>query len=124
VQWAPFTITVAINHAPVLTTADTTIPYGRSVAASSLFSVSDADGNSMIRNQLWDSTNDPNSGHFIVNGQVQPAWTVIDITAAQLAQTSFVAGTVGDGIQIRSFDGLAWNAADTVRWSPFHVTAS
>ncbi|HET7086181.1 MAG TPA: hypothetical protein VFI23_15500 [Rhizomicrobium sp.] len=122
VRWAPFTVTVPVNHAPVLTTADKVIGHGQSVAASSLFTVSDPDGDSMTRYQLWDSTNDPNSGHFVVNGVAQPAWTVIDITAAQLAQTSFVAGTVGDGIQIRASDGAAWSAADTVRWAPFTVT--
>jgi peptidase M10/serralysin-like protein len=122
VRWAPFTVIVPPNHAPVLTTADITLTHGQSVSASSLFTVSDADGDTMIRYQLWDSTNDPNSGHFVVNGVAQAAWTVIDIAAAQLAQTSFVAGTVGDGIQIRAFDGTDWSAADTVRWAPFTVT--
>ncbi|HET7086182.1 MAG TPA: M10 family metallopeptidase C-terminal domain-containing protein [Rhizomicrobium sp.] len=122
-RWSPFTVSVPANHAPVLTTTDITIPHGQSVAASSLFTVSDTDGDAMTRYQLWDSTNDPNSGHFIVGGVAQSAWTVIDVTAAQLAQTSFVAGTVGDNLQIRAFDGLSWSAADTVRWAPFHVTA-
>jgi hemolysin type calcium-binding protein len=122
VRWAPFNVSVSANHAPVLTTANTTLNHGQSVAASSLFSVSDADGDAMTRYQLWDSTNDPNSGNFVVNGVVQPAWTVIDITSPQLTQTSFVAGTVGDGIQIRAFDGAAWSAADNVRWAPFAVS--
>ncbi|HET7085131.1 MAG TPA: M10 family metallopeptidase C-terminal domain-containing protein [Rhizomicrobium sp.] len=126
VRWAPFTVTVPVNHAPVLTTSDTTVPHGQSVPASSLFTVSDPDGDAMTRYQLWDSTNTPNSGYFVVNGQVQPAWTVIDITAAQLAQTSFVAGNplgTSDGIQIRAFDGAAWSAADNARWAPFTITA-
>jgi hemolysin type calcium-binding protein len=122
VQWAPFTVTVPVDNAPVLTTSNKNMTQGQSVAASSLFSVTDADGDAMTRYQLWDSTNDPNSGYFVVNGVAQAAWTVIDITAAQLAQTSFVAGTVGDGIQIRAFDGAAWSAADTVQWAPFTVT--
>ena len=46
---------------------------------------------------------------------------MIDITPAQLAQTSFLAGTVGDSLQIRAFDGYTWSAADSAAWAPFHI---
>ena len=52
----------------------------------------------------------------------EAAGTIIEITAADLAQTSFVAGTVGDSLQIRAFDGYACCAPDTSSWAPFHVT--
>src|SRR5207248_2469242 len=92
-----------------------------SYALSSLISVSDADGDAMIRYQLYDNTADPSSGNFVVGGQVQPARMVIDLTAAQFAQTSLVTGTVNDDLQIRAFDGLAWSAADNASWSPFTI---
>jgi len=74
--------------------------------------------------QLWDSTADPSSGHFVVNGVAQAAGTVIGVTAAQFSQTTFVTGTVGDSLQIRAFDGRAWSAADNAAWAPFHINVS
>src|SRR5207253_3112525 len=93
VRWSPFNINVAANNAPVVTTADKSATHGQVFALSSLFSVSDADGDTITRYQLWDGTADPLSGHFVINGVAQPERAVIDITAAQVAQTSFVAGT-------------------------------
>jgi hypothetical protein len=124
VAWSPFTITVPANRAPVVTTADLNRAANQNLMLSSLFSITDADGDAMTRYQLWDSTRDANSGHFMVAGAAQAAGTVIDISAAQLAQTSFLTGPSGpmsDGLQIRAFDGLAWSAADTAAWSPFHI---
>ncbi len=90
---------------------------------SSLFQVTDADNDTITRYELWDSTRDPNSGSFFIGSAKQGMpGTIIDITAAQLAQTSFVTGTVGDSLQIRAFDGYAWSADDTAAWSPFHVS--
>jgi hypothetical protein len=120
-DWAPFNIGPAVNHAPVLTTADTRIAAGQTLALSSLVSVSDGDGDAMTRYQLYDNSSDPNSGHFVVNGQVQASRMVIDLTAAQAAQTSFVTGTVNDNLQIRVFDGRAWSAADSADWAPFNI---
>ena len=120
--WSPFTVSVPVNHPPVVTTANVTEPRNTTVALSSLFSVSDADGDTITQYQLWDSTRDPASGHFAVSGAAQAAGTVITISAAQLAQTSFVTGTVGDSLQIRAFDGTAWSAADNAAWSPFMVS--
>ncbi|HWU54907.1 MAG TPA: hypothetical protein VN175_05345, partial [Rhizomicrobium sp.] len=120
-NWAPFTITVPADNAPVMTTTNLRVTAGQTLALSSLFSVSDADGDSMTRYQLWDSTADPNSGHFVINGVTMAASTVIDITAAQLAQTSFATGSVNDNLQIRAFDGIAWSAADSAPWAPFTI---
>ncbi len=88
--WAPFTISVPMNHAPVVITSNKSETHGATLALSSLFSFSDADGDAATKYQLWDSTRDSSSGHFVIAGQTQLAATVIEITAAQLAQTSFV----------------------------------
>jgi len=120
--WAPFTISVLANNAPVVTTSNITRAHLQTFALSSLFSVSDADGDTMTRYQLWDAGRDPTSGHFVVNGVAQAAGTIIDISAAQLAQTSFVTGAIGDALQIRAFDGIAWSARDNAAWAPFNVS--
>jgi hypothetical protein len=123
-SWAPFNVNVTSYTAPTLTIADQAAHQGDTLALSGFVSVNDPDGDTMTRYQLWDSTGDPNSGHFSVNGQTQSASTVIDITAAQFAQTSFVAGSIGDSLQIRAFDGVSWTAADNASWSPFHINVS
>ena len=120
--WAPFLVTPPINHAPVVTTTPKTSAGGQTLTLSSLFSVSDPDNDTITKYQLWDGTRDPNSGHFAINGQTQSAGTIIDVSAAQLAQTTFVTGTVADSLQIRAFDGALWSAADTASWAPFTVS--
>ena len=122
-NWAPFTIGPTVNHAPVVTTADVTTTPGQTLSLASLMTVSDADNDAMTRYQLYDNSSNPNSGHFVINGVAQSARTVIDISAAQFAQTSFLTGTLDDDIQVRAFDGRAWSAADNANWAPFHITA-
>ena len=61
---------------------------------SSLFTGNDADGNALTY-YLYDSNTAANSGHFVVNGKEVPAQTIYKVTAAQLAQTTFVAGANG-----------------------------
>ena len=119
--WSPFNVNVPLNHAPTVTTADITAGRNQTIAVSSLFSVNDSDGDPIRSYDLWDSTRDPNSGHFVVNGVAQSAATVIHVTAAQMAQTSFVTGSVSDSLQIRASDGIAWSAPDSAAWSPFHL---
>jgi autotransporter-associated beta strand protein len=123
-SWAPFTVSIPANNPPVVSTGSQNAMHGRTLALSSLFSVTDADGDAMTRYQLWDSTRDPLSGHFVVNGVAQAAGTVIDITAAQLGQTSFVTGEVSDSLQIRAFDGLSWSDADNASWQPFNISVT
>jgi hypothetical protein len=119
--WSPFTVSVPTYTLPSLTTQDVNATPGQALVLSSLFSVSDADGDTITAYQLWDSTRDLNSGHFVVNNAAQAAGTVIDITASQLAQTWFVAGAISDSLQIRAFDGAGWSAANNAVWSPFHI---
>ena len=102
-------------------TTSLTAHKNQTLALSSLFTVRDADGDTMTKYQLKDTTPGAASGYFTVNGVAQAAGTVIEITAGQLAQTSFVTGSVNDNLQIRAFDGTAWSASDFGSWSPFTV---
>ncbi|HWU55454.1 MAG TPA: hypothetical protein VN175_08120, partial [Rhizomicrobium sp.] len=123
VAWSPFSIGPTVNNLPVLTTHAPVYPnHFQTFSLSSLLSVTDADNDTMTRYQLWDGSRDPNSGHFVVNGQVMAAGTIIDITAAQAAQTSYVTGYLSDNLQIRAYDGFDWSAADNAAWAPFTVT--
>ena len=116
-DWKEFHLTPPVNHAPVVTVADQSVAKNASLAASSLFSVSDADGDAMTRYTFWDSTADATSGHFVVNGVAQGTKQTIMVSAAQLAQTTFQTGTTADDLWVQAYDGAAWSG-----WKEFHLT--
>ena len=83
--------------------------------------MSDADNDNdvMTKYQFWDSNPAATSGHFAINGQPQAPGQAIDMHAAQLDQTSFIAGSAAgvDQIWARAFDGWLWSD-----WHPLSVT--
>jgi hypothetical protein len=93
----------------------TTVP-SQTLAASNLFSASDPDGGTLTTYALWDSNT---NGHFAVGGVTQAANTEIDLTAAQLATTSYVSGNGTDQLFVRVNDGTAWSS-----WQAFTATGS
>jgi hypothetical protein len=118
--WQDFFVTAPTDSVPVVTPAATnyTATHGQDIAASSLFSVSDADNDTIIAYQFWDSTADPTSGYWVVGGVAQLAGRAIDVTPAQLAGATFQSGSGSDDLWIRASDGIAWSA-----WTEFHVNA-
>ena len=54
----------------------------------------------------------------MVGGVAQGANGAIDVTAAQLAGTTFQSGSGSDDLWVRANDGIAWGA-----WKEFHVNA-
>jgi hypothetical protein len=90
---------------------------GQSLPASSLFSGSDANGDTLTY-LVYDSNPAANSGHFVVNGTTVAAQTIYQMTAAQMAQATFVAGAAGttDYLYAEAFDGQVYSG-----WTEFHV---
>jgi len=117
--WTPFHVSAPTNHAPVATGANVTATHNQNISATSLFSVSDADGDAITKYQFWDSTSDALSGHFVVGGVAQGTSRNIDVTAAQLSSTTFQSGSVSDDLWVRAFDGAAWSD-----WKAIHVTGA
>ena len=115
-------LTITLDRPPVVTASNLALSVGHtSVAASSLFTASDPDGNALT---IYSFIDTGSSGHFVLNGVAQPDSTEIDVTGAQLAQLSYQGGPAGtvDTIQIRVGDGTlssAW-AGITVA-APAHV---
>ena len=63
--WKAFHVAAPVNNAPVAVVADpTNVAHGANPLASSLFSVSDVDGDTMAKYQFWDSTADAASGEL------------------------------------------------------------
>jgi hypothetical protein len=118
-----FHITAPANHPPVVTipSANVSASAGQVIAASSLFTATDAD-NDPLTYFLYDGT--ANGGHWVVNGVAVADQTVIALSAAQLAQTTFVAGAAGshDDLAVAAFDGQAYSNNTT--FSQFHVNVA
>jgi serralysin len=113
---ATASLTVTLERAPVVTATNVTLGSGQtSVAASSLFSVVDPDGNSIATYAFMDT----GPGHFVLNGVVEANNQEIDVTAAQLSQLTYqsVAGSSIDSVQVRVNDGTLWS-----NWTSFTVT--
>ncbi|MHC6151677.1 hypothetical protein ACVSQB_07760 [Bradyrhizobium elkanii] len=70
---------------------------------------------SMAQYQFWDSTPSASSGHWSIGGTAQPTGTAINVSAAQIASTTFQGGTVPDDLWVRTSDGISWSA-----WHEFH----
>ncbi|MEX6880718.1 hypothetical protein AB2C45_34170, partial [Pseudomonas aeruginosa] len=58
-----------------------------STLATSLFTASDSDGDTITQYGFWDTGG---NGHWVVNGVAQAAGTNIEVSAANLSQVSYV----------------------------------
>ena len=103
--------------APVIATTDVAAVYGQTFAASDLFAAVDSD-DPILSYHLLDSTPDPTSGKWLLDGAQQPASQDIDVTAAQLAQIEFQSGFGTDSVSVRAFDGIDWSD-----WTPLTVAS-
>jgi hypothetical protein len=107
-----------VKHAPVAAAADFIATHNQNITAGALFSVSDSDNDPITAYQVWDSTDDLASGHWVVGGVAKSSNVGIDVTPAQLAGTTFQSGAVSDDLWVRAFDGTEWSP-----WKEFHVNA-
>ena len=107
------TLTVTLDRAPVVTASNTGLSAGTSVAASSLLSAFDPDGNAITTYAFKDT----GGGHFILGGVAEANNQEIDVTVAQLSQLTYqsVGGSV-DAVQVRVSDGTMWS-----NWTSFTV---
>ncbi|WP_050632145.1 hypothetical protein, partial [Bradyrhizobium viridifuturi] len=98
-----------------MTAPNVTATHGEvSALASSLFSVTDTDNDTMTQYAFWDTGG---NGHWVVNGVAQAANTEIDVAAANLSQVSYVFGPGGsmpDTLYVRANDGQLWS-----NWTAF-----
>jgi VCBS repeat-containing protein len=118
---SPFAVTVNVlppaDTPPTVAVSDKTATHGQVLAASSLFSASDADGDTLTQFDFWDTGT--GGGHFVLNGVAQGTNQSIVVSASQLAQLSYQSGSGADTLWVRANDGTQWSS-----WSSsFTVTA-
>ena len=105
------------NSLPVVTVTNHTATHFQVFPPTSLFSVSDADGDAIASYAFWDTG--AGGGYFVLGGVVQPANQEIDVTAAQLSLLAYESGSGADTLWVKANDGIAWG-----NWSnAFTVTA-
>jgi hypothetical protein len=107
---------VADVEAPIVTVTDVTLSAGHaSVAASSLFTVSDANGQPITEYGFMDT----GPGSFALSGVAQPHNQEINVAAAQIANLVYdsAPGTI-DTLEIRAESATGWGS-----WAAFTVTA-
>src|SRR4051812_48023412 len=114
---------------PVASATNASIRPNQTVAASTLFNASDADGDPVTIYRFWDGG--IAGGHFTVNGATQNPQQNIDVSAANLSSVNFVGGsTSGTEVEwIQVFAGgewsswVSWNIA-TVNNAPVAIASN
>jgi hypothetical protein len=115
-DWSPwsqsFRVTAPIDTGPVVTSVSTiNTTAGQSFVASTLFAASDPFGDAIEQYDFWDTG--AGGGHFTLNGQALGTGQNNYISAAQLAQTSYIAGSGTDTLWVCVNEGGQWSP-----WSP------
>lgn len=104
-----------VNHAPTIAGSNVTLASGGSIAAGSVFTAQDLDGNSTItKYAFWDGGK--NGGYFTIDGVVQAPGQWVEVAASDLAKVKYVGGVNGgvESIYAKAFDGSVWSSFATV----------
>ncbi len=116
-DWQLFTVTVP---APTLAVSDyTTATPGQVINLSSLVTVSDAGAVGYQKLELWDSIGTAAGGQFVVNGVAQTGGHEIDVSPADVANTTFHEGTTGNTDTL--WARLLQNDGTLTAWQQFTV---
>src|SRR5207244_1623326 len=99
-----------VDTPPVVTPtgANIIVSHSTPVAASSLFTASDADGDSITQYDLYD--NGAGGGHWLLNGTALANGQIDLVSAAQLTQVSYQSGAGTDTLYVRASDDLQFGA--------------
>lgn len=112
--WDEFIVQSRPNTTPVVTPVAGMqyAGWGKAIAASTLFSVSDAQGDAITQYEFWDGAAAAHSGAFYIDGVRQTANVAILVAAADLADVEFRTATqqVSETLWVRAHDGTAWGA--------------
>ena len=108
---------VAPNNSSILASRDDPVP------ASTLFTASDQDGDSIVQYDFWGSGT--TGGHWLLNNTALPNGQDNFVDAAQLSQVTYQGGAGTETIWVRASDGVqfgAWTSINATNTAPV-VTA-
>ena len=106
-----FTVTPGPDQAPTVSVSNRTLNHAQTVggiAASSLVTASDADGDPIKSYDFYDVG--AGGGHLALNGVTQASGAILTYTAAQLSQLTYQPGSAADMLYVRASDGSASGA--------------
>jgi hypothetical protein len=105
----------ATDTAPVVapTSASLTVSHTSSVAASTLFTVYEEDGEPIAQYDFWD--NGAGGGHWTINGQVGKTGTDNFVNATQLSQVTYTPGAGTDTLWVRASEGSTFGECGRLR---------
>ena len=107
-----FAITTTPNlYRPVVVALDFELPVNTEVPASSLFTFTDDDTNTIKLLRFYDTGILPTGGYFTVNGVVQAPLTWFEVTIDQLPTVVYHTATQFDfeRFRVKAFDGKYWS---------------
>ncbi len=111
---------VVVNTAPVVVAHNHVPLHGTTALAATMLvdSVTDADGDPIIRYRFYDET--VGNGRFRLNGTLQAEMANIVVAAGDLANFDFkTSGSGSDLLWVQAHDGFEWGA-----WTSFTVGAA
>jgi Ca2+-binding RTX toxin-like protein len=119
-EWKSWTVNSwphAANARPVADAPDISILTNEVVAAASLFTVTDGDGDAMTQYELWDDVS--GGGYWRLDGVQQGAAQTIAVS--DLESVEYVGGASGgtEQVWVRANDGLEWSA-----WEAWNITTA
>jgi hypothetical protein len=106
--WKSFAVTAPTDTGPVMTPASSNMPaaQGQTFAASSLFTYSDPVNSPASGYDVWDTGG--GGGYFALSGSQLNANQNNFVSAANLGQLTYHAGSGSDTLWMRAFDGAVW----------------
>jgi hypothetical protein len=113
------TVVMSLPPPPTVTAAAPNVAASasESFAAAALFSASDADNAAILGYAVEDQTVGASQGFWVLNGQVLPNGQVTTLSAAQLSELTFVAGSastpVSDMLDVAASDAGGFGAPAT-----------
>ncbi len=121
VDWSfvtTFNSFTALNfNRPVVLPSEYQMATEETVAMKDLFSVSDADNNTIKKLRFWDVTPHSWSGHMTIDGIEQPANKFIEVNFADLSRMEWYSSSrsFNEQIRVMAFDGNHWSDIQTIR---------
>lgn len=106
-SFSPGNLEVVTTSAATINGTSSVLTPNQSVAASSLFQVTNPNSDSITQYQF--ENNGGGSGYFMVNGTVEPDGVAFTVSAAALGTVKYVAGTSTgtDAITVDAYDATA-----------------